>query len=324
MILLSVQDLSAVDAGKTTVKHISFEQQAGEKIAIAGETGSGKTSLLKMIGGLMQPASGLIELEGDRVKGPDEQLIAGHPRIGYLSQHFELRNNYRVEELLDMANLVSEEEAEKIYSICDITHLRTRWTDELSGGEKQRISLAKLLTTSPRLLLLDEPYSNLDLIHKRTMKQVIEQLGSEMGISFILVSHDAADILSWADKIFFMRNGEIIQRGSAEELYHRPKDAYCAALLGPYNLLPPDPSFHLDAAGPPSSKLFFRPENINITKGNSGPVNGIVVKLLFWGNYYTVDVKVGKELVTVQSNSQNFQVGDCVSLEFLASPHWIA
>src|SRR6478672_4156198 len=202
MILLSVKDVSSPDLGKTTVKHISFDQQVGEKIAIAGETGSGKTTLLKMIAGLIQPQTGMISLEGERVQGPDEQLIPGHPRIGYLSQHFELRNNYRVEELLDMANLVPDDEAEKIYSICDIAHLKQRWTDQLSGGEKQRISLAKLLTARPRLLLLDEPYSNLDLIHKRKMKLAIEELGEQMGITCILVSHDAADMLSWADKIF--------------------------------------------------------------------------------------------------------------------------
>ncbi len=228
MALLTVTGLSRMDEGKTAVKDIHFTQQPFEQIAIAGETGSGKTTLLKMIGGLLQPASGQILLEGKRVKGPDEQLIPGNKNIGYLSQHFELRNNYKVHEVLDMANRLGIAKASKIYAICRIEHLLQRWTDELSGGEKQRIALARLLSTSPRLLLLDEPFSNLDMLHKTMMKSVLKDAGEQMQISSILVSHDAPDILSWADTVFLFqfsldliqpffsssRYDDIISRGS--------------------------------------------------------------------------------------------------------------
>lgn len=321
MILLSVQDISAIDEGKTTVRHISFDQQKGEKIAIAGETGSGKTTLLKMIGGLIQPASGSIFLKEEKIKGPNEQLIAGHPKIGYLSQHFELRNNYRVEELLDMANLLPMNEAEAIYEICEIAHLRTRWTDELSGGEKQRISLAKLLTTSPDLLLLDEPYSNLDLLHKRQMKKVVDELSLQTGISCILVSHDAADILSWADTVFFMKDGEIVQRGTANELYNKPANEYCAALLGTYNLLSPA-AIGLALPINAGAKLFCRPENIRLNE--NGTIVGVVEKILYWGSYYTIDVNVDSDLLTIQSSAVPVSIGEKVSLELLSEPHWIS
>lgn len=323
MSLLSVRDVSAFDDGKTTVKHISFEQGFKEKIAIAGETGSGKTTLLKMIAGLIQPASGNIFLHGERVKGPDEQLIAGHTKIGFLSQHFELRNNYRVEELLDMANLVSQEEANTIYAICDIKHLLTRWTDELSGGEKQRISLAKLLIGKPDILLLDEPYSNLDLLHKRQMKQAIEALGEKMNISFILVSHDAADILSWADTVFFMRDGSIVQSGTAFDLYNKPANEYAAALLGAYNLLRADSAVLPVQYRHSSGHLFFRPENIKITPPKDGMIVGHVEKVLYWGNYYTVDIKLGDELITVQTPQQQWDKGEQAGLQFLTEPYWM-
>lgn len=322
MVLLSVQNISAIIDGKNTVNNISFEQHSHQKIAIAGETGSGKTTLLKMIGGLLQPASGEIFLNGEKVKGPDEQLIPGHPKIGYLSQHFELRNNYRVEELLDMHNLVSPEKARRIYEVCDITHLTKRWTDQLSGGERQRIALAKILTTAPSLLLLDEPYSNLDLLHKRAIKNAITKLGEEMGISCILVSHDAADILSWADTVFFMKDGQIIQSGTAPHLYNHPINEYCAALLGPYNLLSPGIQglTHLEVGG---KKLFFRPENIRISDTGNGIIGGTIEKILYWGSYYTIDVKVGKDLVTVQSSEISVSLGEQVMLDILKEPHWI-
>ncbi len=322
MVLLSVQNISAVSEGKNTVNNISFEQHPREKIAIAGETGSGKTTLLKMIGGLIQPVSGGIFLDGEKVKGPDEQLIPGHPKIGYLSQHFELRNNYRVEELLDMHNLVSPAEADRIYEVCDIKHLKKRWTDQLSGGERQRIALAKILTTAPSLLLLDEPYSNLDLLHKRAIKNAITQLGEEMGFTCILVSHDAADILSWADTVFFMKDGKMIQSGTAPHLYNHPTNEYCAALLGPYNLL--SPGVHgLGYLKSKGSKLFFRPENLRISGNSDGAIAGLVEKVLYWGSYYTIDVKLGEELLTVQSTEPSFSVGQQVTLELLKEPHWI-
>jgi iron(III) transport system ATP-binding protein len=156
---------------------ISFTQQKARKLAIAGETGSGKSTLLKMIAGLAQPAEGEIRFRGERVLGPQERLVPGQPGIAYLSQHFELWNNYRVEEILSYANDLSVEAAAALYAICRIDHLLARRTDQLSGGERQRIALARLLVRPPRLLLLDEPFSNLDHIHKSLLKTVIRDIG---------------------------------------------------------------------------------------------------------------------------------------------------
>ncbi|RYD73395.1 MAG: ABC transporter ATP-binding protein [Sphingobacteriales bacterium] len=319
MALLSVTHLSGIEEGKTTVKNISFTQHKFEKIAIAGETGAGKTSLLKMIGGFMQPASGSILLNDERVKGPDEQLIAGHKKIAYLSQHFELRNNYRVHELLEMANKIDGERANKIYAICRIDHLLKRWTDELSGGEKQRISLARLLSTSPELLLLDEPFSNLDMQHKQQMKQVIDDLAQEMNITCMLVSHDALDILSWADTVFFMRNGQIIQRGTAAELYNRPTDEYCAALLGTYNLI--DTSL-IPFLKQGDKKFFCRPGEIKIANPDTAAIKGIVKKILYWGSYYTIDVLVQGQLFFLQTPTHTLHTGDETGLEFASANRW--
>ncbi len=109
MSLLAVNGLTKVENRNEVVKNISFCQKVSEKIAIAGATGSGKTTLLKMIAGLIQPSSGTIFFDNKRVIGPDEQLLPGHPQIAYLSQHFELRNNYKVYELLEMQNKITED-----------------------------------------------------------------------------------------------------------------------------------------------------------------------------------------------------------------------
>lgn len=322
MALLTVEHLSGLNEGKTTVQDISFTQQPFEKIAIAGETGAGKSSLLKMIAGLMQPASGQILIHHEKVRGPDEQLIAGHKKIAYLSQHFELRNNYKVYEWLDMANLLEKAEAEKIYAICRIDHLLNRWTDELSGGEKQRIALARLLGAAPELLLLDEPFSNLDMLHKQQMKTVIHELGEAMKISCILVSHDAPDILSWADTVFFMRNGQIVQRGSAETLYNRPADEYCAALLGAYNLIDTSLIPSLDRKNTGHKKMFCRPEQVRLSDAGTAEIKGIVKKILYWGSYYTIDVLVQGQLVFLQVPQHKLAVGEQTGVEFVMKDRW--
>jgi ABC-type sugar transport system ATPase subunit len=221
---------------EVALKDCEFVLVRGQRLAIAGETGSGKSTLLKTIGGLVAPKKGSVYFEGARVAGPLERLIPGEPGIAYLSQHFELWHNYRVEEVLDYNNDLDPADAADLYRLCHIDHLLHRRTDQLSGGERQRIALARLLVHPPRLLLLDEPFSNLDMIHKRTLKKVIRDIGRRFGITTILVSHDPYDILSWAERIVVLRDGSIVQQGTPREVYERPHDEYVAGLLGEYTL----------------------------------------------------------------------------------------
>lgn len=281
--------------GIPVLKETSFTQQKFQKIAIAGETGSGKSTLMKIIGGLVQADGGTVLFENVRVKGPEEVLLPGHPGIAYLSQHFELRNHYRVEELLSYSNQLSEEDAQNIYKVCRITHLMKRKNDQLSGGEKQRIALAKLLITSPRLLLLDEPFSNLDMIHKSILKSVIYDLGEQLDITCMLISHDASDILSWADEIIVMKDGEIIQQGTPEEIYYKPVNEYTAALFGKYNLI---------------NNTFVRPEKIKIVKEDKHTQKGIVNRILFFGTYYELELKLSDTTIKVNTMECNVKVGD--------------
>ncbi len=131
MALLSVSGISKEGKGNFSVKDISFTQEYAQNIAIAGETGSGKTTLLKMIAGLVEPSAGEIRFQNNKIIGPNDQLIPGHPGIGYLSQYFELRNNYWVNDLLEMSNRLTEEDAANLYQICQIDHLTGRRTDQL-------------------------------------------------------------------------------------------------------------------------------------------------------------------------------------------------
>ncbi len=238
MDFLEVKEVSASHRQRQVLADISFSQHSFQRIAIAGETGSGKTSLLRVIGGLMTADRGAVYFEGKRVAGPLERLVPGHPRIAVLSQHFELRNNYRVEEILEYASRVDAAMYTKVLETCRVSSLLQRKTDQLSGGERQRIALARLLVGGPSLLLLDEPFSNLDGFHRDQLRKVLDELEKEIGITCLLVSHEPADSLSWAEKILVLEKGQIIQEGIPEEIYERPSDRYVARLFGKYNLLP--------------------------------------------------------------------------------------
>ncbi len=316
MALLTIENLSKVLGADSVVNDISFSVQASEQVAIVGETGSGKTTLLKMIGGLLQPDNGNIFLGSKKVPGPHEVLIPGHPKIGYLSQHFELRNNYKVWEIIDMAGKIETLEAEKILDICKVAHLQQRWSDELSGGEKQRIALARLLVSSPQLLLLDEPFSNLDAAHKRIMQTVLRELSGKMDLTCILISHDAADVLSWADTVVVMQKGSLVQKGSPQEIYHQPINDYVASLTGDYNKLSEGHPLYPHSLGELSKPvLFVRPQAVKLLPANGHAVHGVVGQVHFMGSHFLIQVSLGEYSLLSYSLENKFTSGTTVSVQ---------
>ena len=316
MALLTIENLSKAWAGNLVVNDLSFSVQVSEQLAIVGETGSGKTTLLKMMGGLLQPDGGHIFLRSQKVPGPDEVLIPGHPKIGYLSQHFELRNNYKVYEIIDMARKIDNTEAEKILDICKVAQLQQRWSDELSGGERQRIALARLLVSGPEILLLDEPFSNLDAAHKRLMQAVLRELCGQMQMTCILVSHDAADVLSWADTVVVMQQGKLVQKASPQKIYHQPVNDYVAALTGDYNKITKGhPLYPLTLQDSSKPALFVRPQAVRLLQEDSHSVQGIVEQVHFMGSHFLIQVSVGEYSLLSYSLQNMFPEGTRVSIQ---------
>jgi iron(III) transport system ATP-binding protein len=318
MALLQVSGISKKEEGSTVLNGVSFTQQQFQKIAIAGATGSGKTTLLKIIAGLVQPDAGSVHVAGERVLGPEEKLVPGHPRIAYLSQHFELRNNYGVAELLQMTNQLTEREAALVYQVCRIEPFLNRRTHQLSGGERQRIALARLLVSAPTLLLLDEPYSNLDAMHKNGLKAVMQDISDQLQITCLLVSHDPVDVLSWADAILVLQEGRLIQKGAPAYLYRHPVNEYTAALFGKYNILPSDLVRALAAFGPKTTAIlhFIRPEQFAVFSEAGKGMKGDVVQVRFMGGYYELEVSVSGTRLLVHSNTP-YEKGAVVYISLL-------
>ncbi|MBO9631892.1 MAG: ABC transporter ATP-binding protein [Chitinophagaceae bacterium] len=304
MVLLQVSGVHKVNERGFELKDVSFSQQWYQQIAIAGETGSGKSTLLKIIAGLAQPDSGEVIYDGKKVIGPADQLIPGHPKIAYLSQQFELPHYLRVEQVLEYANKLTKRSADQLFEICRITHLLKRRTDQLSGGEQQRIAIARLLIGSPGLLLLDEPYSNTDMIHKQLLKAIIGDIAEQLKISIIMVSHDPVDSLSWADEILLMRDGRIIQHGMPKEVYRHPVDNYAAGLLGKYNVWE-------DKNG---VQRIVRPEDLVLSRKHISDVKGTVQNIIFCGSYYDVEVYTETRMFTSRMMNLTIEEGDIVTV----------
>jgi ABC-type glutathione transport system ATPase component len=312
MDLLEVSDICKKQEAIIILERVSFVQSASRNVALAGESGAGKTTLLKIIGGLLQPDSGQVFFRNRRVEGPLEKLIAGHPKIAYLSQHFELRNHYRVAEILEYANQLPTVQAEELFHICRIDHLLKRRTSELSGGEKQRIALARLLVSSPELLLLDEPYSNLDLIHKNILKSVVRDLKKELGITCLLASHDPYDTLSWADEIMILHKGTIIQKDSPKNIYTHPLNDYVAGLFGKYFTVNQEMLNIFPQLSQRKAKKFIRPEDFRMAADGESAIEGRIHAINYLGSHYEIDVLFMGKIITLQSSAGNFTIGQQV------------
>lgn len=329
MPLLTVRNVSKKGPGEFHLKDISFTQEHQERIGIAGETGAGKSTLLKLVAGLLEPDEGVLLFGNEKILGPADQLVPGHPRIAYLWQHFELQKSLRVEQVLAYSNKLSSRTALNLYKVCQIDHLLDRRTDELSGGEKQRVAICRLLISTPGLLLLDEPYAHLDMAHKQTLKDVIRDIGGKLKITCILVSHDPMDTLSWAEKMMVMRDGRIVQTGTPEEVYNRPVDLYTGALFGKYNIISRAHGKAFSRLAPVRKMLnaghkniFVRPEQFRLVRKGDASLKGKVLEVRFYGTFREVDVLVSKQLLTVRTSLPDIAKGQTVYLSVQKGPLW--
>jgi spermidine/putrescine ABC transporter ATP-binding subunit len=272
--LLSIRNL-AKSFGKTAVlRDISLDIAEGEFLTILGESGSGKTTLLRIIAGFESADSGEILMAGERLdhKPPYRR------RVNTVFQHYALFPHLTVAENigygLRVAKLPKAEitaRVEQALAMVKMTAYAAAKPAKISGGQQQRIALARALVNRPRLLLLDEPLSALDANLRRQMQVELKSLQREVGISFVFVTHDQEEAMVMSDRIALLRRGELEQVASPREIYSRPATAYVAQFIGHTNLLRGEvkdgvarcSSLCWPVALPDGSAIFsLRPENI--------------------------------------------------------------
>lgn len=241
--LLGVNSVSKTYQGseKPAVSSLAFSMKKGEIVSFVGASGSGKSTLLKMIGGLISPEEGAIHFQGKELDKPEEQLIPGEAGIKMVFQDLRLMPNHTVEENIKYPLLLFDkdyqnERVEELLEVCHLQEFRKRLPRELSGGQQQRLALAKTLAEEPTLLLMDEPFSNLDTIVKNKLIVEVSEIIRNQQLSLIMVTHDTQDALMMSDKIGFLSDGELIQYDSPLNIYNKPKSVAVAAFFGAINI----------------------------------------------------------------------------------------
>ncbi|HEY1025704.1 MAG TPA: ABC transporter ATP-binding protein [Sphingobacteriaceae bacterium] len=269
------------------VSDINVSIEKGDFVAIIGESGSGKSTLLKLIFGLLAPDQGEVSFQGRHVSGPHEKLIPGHDRMRMVAQDFNLNTYAKVYDniasMLSNDDLISKKEKTvETMEFLRIDHLAQKRIVELSGGEQQRVAIARAIISQPEVLLLDEPFSQIDTILKHDLRDDLRRLSKYLGITIILVSHDPMDGLSLADKIVVLRQGRLVQEGPPREVVNNPASGYVASLLGDANVLSPEEAAVLGIVVDRNNQVVIYPNQIDLNDGNlQGTVKRVLYKLFY-------------------------------------------
>jgi ABC-type Fe3+/spermidine/putrescine transport system ATPase subunit len=330
--LLEIRNL-AKSFGKTAVlRDISLQVAEGEFLTILGESGSGKTTLLRMISGFESASSGEILMGGERL----DNLPPYRRRVNTVFQHYALFPHLTAAENvgygLKIARVPKQEVATRVEQALDMVKMAAYAASKpakISGGQQQRIALARALVNRPRLLLLDEPLSALDANLRRQMQVELKSLQREVGISFVFVTHDQEEAMVMSDRIALLRMGELEQVASPREIYNRPATAYTAQFIGHTNLLSGEVkdgvarcqslSWRTGLRDGPG--LFsLRPESISLApstgSGSKVRFRGKILRQAFHGATELLQVQCADGLVlSIRTASQENWNGD-VELEF--------
>ena len=230
-------------AVKDAVHDVTLTVEQGEIMGVVGASGSGKTTLLRMIAGLETPTDGTITVGQRMVAGPKRFVKPEERGVGFVFQegalfpHMNVIRNiaYGLHRLSKSTRVGKAEEA---LAMVGLSHKRLSFPHELSGGERQRIALARALAPDPEVILLDEPFSNLDPSLRAYLRNQLLEIIRRVGATAVIVTHDVMDALIIADRLAVFRDGALVQCAPKDEVYHSPSDAYCARLFGPANLTP--------------------------------------------------------------------------------------
>ncbi len=335
---LDIAEVTKNFGSQAVLKGVNLSVAKGGTTAIVGPSGSGKTTLLRLIAGFEHPDTGSISLNGNKVAGDGIWVPAHKRHVGYVAQdgalfpHLTVGQNIafgldksaldggrravktRVQELLDMVSLDAD--------------MARRRPHQLSGGQQQRVALARALAREPQLMLLDEPFSALDAGLRVATRRAVAKVLNEAGVTTILVTHDQAEALSFADQVAIMRGGKLAQIGNPFVVYTRPADRATAEFLGDAVILDAwmEGSLATCSLGgipvrrPPAQglvQLMLRPEQIRIAP--DGPIRGVVVDTDYFGPETTVRIKLAPRVAAAGASLAYPGGGEIITIR-----HWNA
>lgn len=338
--LVRLAGLSKRFGSFVAVKPLDLTIERGEFFAILGPSGCGKTTLLRMIGGFIAPSGGTIAIDGVEVtRSPPERRPTNMVFQSYgLFPHMTVRQNIGYG--LRLAGNSPAETQRRVDEIVSLVHLESfadRPVTALSGGQQQRVALARALVLEPKVLLLDEPLAALDLKLRKAMQAELRRIHQTIGGTFVLVSHDQAEVMSLADRVAVMDSGSVVQIGSPREIYEAPATRFVSGFIGDANFLRgrrsggvvalPCGTTFPDAGLDQDVVVMIRPEKISLNPVSGDlALDGRIADIVFFGQYIQVKLQLpdGTELIVHApevARADDLRHGDACRVAWRSADH---
>ena len=311
---------------------VSIDVAAGEILALLGPSGCGKTTTLRLVAGFERPDGGEIILRGKCISSPGVHVPPERRGVGLIFQDYALFPHLDVRQNVAFGLRVLSDEkrrsrSRQVMKLLGLQGLEHRLPSQLSGGQQQRVAVARTLATSPDLILMDEPFSNLDALLRQNTRHELREILKSTGATTILVTHDQEEALSFADRVAVMRNGRLEQLGTPEDVYREPRTLFVAQFLGRTNLITCAASgdeaittlgtVRLNRPATGTVLIALRPEHVQLEPAGRDPslAVGTVIHREFRGHDITYRVQVEEtEYLAHMNNAGSFDLGDRVQV----------
>lgn len=332
---LSVSRISAAyDTKSMIVNDVSFSLAEGELACLLGPSGCGKTTILRAISGFQAISSGHIDLGGQTISNPGFALPPEKRNVGMVFQDHALFPHLSIAENIafGLRSLSKSEQKKRITDLLDLVGMsahRDKYPHELSGGQSQRVALARAIAPQPKLLLMDEPFSNLDTDLRETLGHEVRDLLKELNMTAIMVTHDQHDAFALGDRIGVMTAGKLMQWDSSFNLYHAPKNRFVANFIGDGVFIQGQMvednavitslgeirgvTINNDYVGS-EIDLLIRPDDVKYDPNSAN--RGQVIRKAFKGaqTLYTIQMSGGEQLMSLVPSHDDYEVGDTIGL----------
>ncbi|MGH0052433.1 MAG: ABC transporter ATP-binding protein [Sphaerochaetaceae bacterium] len=311
-IKLEIRNMTKLYKNGDGVRNINLKVRKGELMTLLGPSGCGKTTILRTIGGFLECNAGGILIDGeDIIDLPPEKRPTAMVFQSYnLWPHMTVYDNLAFG--LKLRKIPKAEIADRILAVLKLVKMsgmEKKYPNQMSGGQQQRIAIARSLLLQPEVLLLDEPFSALDAKIRMQMREELRKIQTDLDITVVFVTHDQEEAMALSDSTVVMNKGSIEQIGSPYEVYHHPASRYVADFIGEMNFIEAQEGIH----------TAIRPENIKVQKGTGGDLEGMVRNIMMLGHYteMVVDTKLGIIKAFLSgSEADSFKRGEKVSLLF--------
>lgn len=279
---------------------INLSIKEGEIFTILGRSGSGKTTLLRMISGLETPDNGEIIIDNKVVFSEDTNVEPKNRKIAIVFQNYALLPHLTIASNITFGSDASKEDLEEILKKTKLKGQENKFPHELSGGQQQRVALARALINKAKILLLDEPLSNIDTELRTHLRAELKEMIKAFNITAIFITHDKEDAFYLSDRIAIIYGGDILQVGTSKEIYNNPIDLYCANFLGKITKI--------------DESSYIRPESIKISP--DGKTEGLIKNIIFYGSFYEITVLADEKYFILHSFDDTLEIGQKVNLSF--------